>query len=85
MIIKVFTTCWCACKWKAFVSDYLNWTDIPNKAGIENSVKGFLAPQEASGIITSLKYIEGNSESARQLHYMVTVIWLLLKADKNQK
>lgn len=51
MIIKVFITCWCARKWEAFVSDYLNWTDIPNKTGIENSVKGFLAPQEASGII----------------------------------
>lgn len=52
MLIKAFTTCWCACKGKAFVSDYLNWTDIPNKTGIENSVKGFLAPHEASGIIT---------------------------------
>lgn len=85
MLIKAFTTCWCACKWKAFVSDCLNWTDIPNKTGIENPVKGFLAPQEASGIITQLKYIEGSSESARQLQDLVTVTWLLLKADKNQK
>lgn len=52
MLIKAFNTCWCACKWKAFVSDYLKWTDVPNKIGIENSVKGFLAPQEVSGIIT---------------------------------